>query len=128
MQASFQNAPHISLSVEVNVTQMEAARLHMNSLAEKTGGKKVTLTAMLVKLTAWALRRHPYLNSSLVGDTIRLWKDVNLGAEVAASESLIVPVIHSVDRLPLQNIAALLQDQARRAQANQLTLEEVILY
>ncbi len=39
-------------------------------LAALKGEGKVSLTAILVKLVAWVLERHPYINSSLIDEKI----------------------------------------------------------
>ena len=125
MQASFQEAPHIALTVEVDVTRLEAARQHMNQLAARAGDGKVSLTACLVKVIAWALERHPYINASLIDEQIYLWKDINIGVATALKEGLIVPVIHQANTLAISQIAEKLSDLSTRARENKLTLADV---
>ena len=125
MQASFQEAPHIALTVEVDVTRLEAARQHMNQLAARAGDGKVSLTACLVKVIAWALERNPYINASLIDDQIYLWKDINIGVATALKEGLIVPVIHQANTLSIRQIADRLSDLSTRARENRLTLSDV---
>jgi pyruvate dehydrogenase E2 component (dihydrolipoamide acetyltransferase) len=125
MQASFQDSPHISLTVEADVTRLEEARQHMNTLAARAGQGKVSLTACLVKVIAWALERNPYLNASLVDGQIFLWKDVNIGVATALEDGLIVPVIQGVGGLSIRQIADKLVDLSTRARENKLTLSDV---
>lgn len=125
MQASFQEAPHIALSVEVDVTQLEAARRRLNALAERRGGRKVSLTALLVKISAWALEQEPALNASLIDQHIYRWKDINIGVAVGLPNGLIVPVIHHANRKGVQEIAAVLEDLTGRARAGKLALADV---
>ena len=65
MTASFHDIPHISLTVEADVSALEATRAQLSALAERDGAGKVSLTAVLVKVVAWALERNPYVNASL---------------------------------------------------------------
>lgn len=125
MQRSFQEAPHIALTVEVDMSEAEAARRCYNEQAVQSGRPKVTVTALLVKIAAWALVRNPYLNASLIGDAIHLWKDINIGVATAVPDGLIVPVIRNADRLSVSEIDCSLTDLAERARANRLRLEDV---
>ena len=125
MTASFRDIPHISLSVEADVSALEATRAQLSAFAENEGAGKVTLTAVLAKVVAWALERNPYVNASLQEGQIYLWQDVNLGIATAIPEGLIVPVIHQANRKSIREISRELQDLTARARAGQLTLEEV---
>ncbi|HEX5807276.1 MAG TPA: 2-oxo acid dehydrogenase subunit E2, partial [Anaerolineales bacterium] len=99
MQKSFQESPHISLTVEVDMTEAEKARKHYNLHAEKMGQPRITVTSLIIKVVAWALVRHPYINASFNGDSISLWKDVNIGVATAAPQGLVVPVLKGADHL-----------------------------
>ena len=125
MQASFHDAPHIALSVEVDMTQAEATRARMNEHAARLGAGKVSLTALLVRIAGWALARHPYLNASIVGDAIHLWKDVNVGVAVAVPDGLVVPVVRDAHRLRGSEIVTRLQDLTERARAGRLGLGDI---
>jgi len=125
MQASFQTAPHQALTVNVEVTQLEAARQRLNTLAARLGEQKVSLTAILVRMVAWALERNPYLNASLVDETIHLWQDINVGVATAIDDGLIVPIIRDANHKSINQINAELKDLADRARAGALTLPEV---
>jgi pyruvate dehydrogenase E2 component (dihydrolipoamide acetyltransferase) len=125
MQASFQEAPHIALTVEVDVTHLEATRQRMNALAAREQSGKISLTALLVKVTAWALERNPYINASLIDDQIHLWKDANIGVATALEDGLIVPVIQQSNQLSIRQIADTLTDLSTRARDNRLTLSDV---
>jgi pyruvate dehydrogenase E2 component (dihydrolipoamide acetyltransferase) len=125
MQASFHEAPHIALTVEVDVTQLEATRARMNELATLQKMEKISLTALLVRIAGWALVQNPAINSSLIDDTIYLWKDVNIGVATAIQDGLIVPVIHHANSLPASEINRRLKELAERARNGTLSLEEV---
>jgi pyruvate dehydrogenase E2 component (dihydrolipoamide acetyltransferase) len=125
MQVSFQTAPHIALTVEADLSSLENTRQRMNELAARYEKSKVSVTALLVRITAWALERHPYLNASLVDETIYLWKDINMGVAIAIPGGLIVPVIKNANLKTTGQINDELKDLAERARANRLSLEEV---
>ncbi len=125
MQQSFQESPHIALTVEVDMTEAENARKRFNLQAEKLGQPKITVTALMIKVVAWALVRNPYINASFNGDSISLWKDVNIGVATAVSLGLVVPVLKGADHLGVSEINMRLIDLADRARENKLKLEDV---
>jgi len=125
MQASFQTLPHIALTIEVDMSALEAARAHLNELAQKRGEGKISMTALLVRIVAWALERNRYLNASLIDGKIHLWNDVNIGVATAIKNGLIVPVVRGANRQSLSQIAAALQDLTTRAREGKLVLQDV---
>jgi pyruvate dehydrogenase E2 component (dihydrolipoamide acetyltransferase) len=125
MQMSFQTLPHIALTIEADVTALENARAHLNRLAQKRDEGKISMTALLVRIVAWGLERHPYLNASLIDGKIYLWRDVNIGVATALESGLIVPVVQSANRRPVRQIADALQDLTVRARAGELGLRDV---
>jgi pyruvate dehydrogenase E2 component (dihydrolipoamide acetyltransferase) len=125
MQASFQDAPHLVETMEADVSRLEAARSHLNAMAVNKGEGKVSLTAILVKLVAWALERNPSLNSSLIDENIYLWKDVNIGVATALENGLIVPVVHNANLLSFSETAEKINDLSLRAKHGKLELGEV---
>ncbi|PWB72477.1 MAG: 2-oxo acid dehydrogenase subunit E2 [Anaerolineales bacterium] len=125
MQQSFQESPHIALTVEVDMTEAENTRKRFNTQVEKLGQPRITVTALMIKVVAWALVRNPYMNASFNGNSISLWKDVNIGVATAAPQGLMVPVLKGVDHLGVSEINMRLLDLAERARENKLKLEDV---
>lgn len=125
MQQSFQESPHIALTVEVDMTEAEITRKRFNLQAEKLGQPRVTVTALMIKVVAWALIRNPYINASFNGDSISLWKDVNIGVATAIPQGLVVPVLKGADHLSVSEINTRLVELADRARDNKLKLEDV---
>ncbi len=125
MQQSFQQSPHIALTVDVDMTEAENVRKRFNAQAEKLAQPRVTVTALIIKVVAWALVRNPYLNASFNSDSISLWKDVNIGVAAAAPQGLVVPVLKGADTLGVGEINLRLVELAERARENKLKLEDV---
>lgn len=125
MQESFHDAPHIAETMEADVSRLEDTKTHLNELAELKGGGKVSLTAIIVKLVAWALERNPYINSSLIDEKIYLWKEINIGVATALENGLIVPVVHDANRLSFKETAVRINDLSLRARQGKLELGEV---
>lgn len=125
MQTSFQEAPHIALTVEVDVTQLERARQRMNEVAAQRSEQRVSVTALLIKIASWALSRNPYLNATLVDDEIHLLPEINIGVATAIDAGLIVPVIRSASTKSIREINFELKDLSQRATQGTLTIQEV---
>ncbi|MCP4167203.1 MAG: 2-oxo acid dehydrogenase subunit E2 [Chloroflexi bacterium] len=125
MTQSWQATPHVTFTVEVDMTAALALRAELNHHCEREGLPKISVTALLVKVCAWALKRHPYVNASLVGEEIHLHPDANIGVAVALETGLIVPVVKRADRLGLAEIAGRVAEISSRARENRLTPEDV---
>jgi len=121
MQQSYQTAPHIHLSLSADVTAAEATRQRWS----EHSGEKISLTVLIVKACAWALRRHPIVNSTLDEEGIHLWEEVNVGVAVALPDGLIVPVLHQADLKPAEVLARQLQDLSERARQGRLRADEL---
>jgi pyruvate dehydrogenase E2 component (dihydrolipoamide acetyltransferase) len=118
-------APHITLSLWVDMS--EAARLRtrlLEPLRAKTG-QRLSFTAILARAVATVLPRHPYLNASLHGEEIFLWDDVHLGVATSVEDYLIVPVIREAQAKNLEEIVAVLGDLVERARARRLAPAEM---
>jgi len=96
---------------EVDVTDLLAARKHL-AAQEDLLGTKVSVNAFFIKAIAWAAKQVPIVNSSLQGNDIVVWDNVNVAVALALpsgdsyTENLMVPVIKNVDRLSLVEIDA----------------------
>jgi pyruvate dehydrogenase E2 component (dihydrolipoamide acetyltransferase) len=94
-------APHFYLTIEINMDKAIEARKSMNEIAPV----KISFNDMVVKATAAALRQHPKVNSSWLGDKIRYNDHIHIGMAVAVEEGLLVPVIRFADSLSLSQIS-----------------------
>ncbi len=120
LQKSFQTAPHIFFDAQVDTSGIDGLRTKL-----KARGEKLSVTSLLVKACAWALLRHPWLNSTLDAEEISLWPTVNVGVAVALDAGLIVPVVHHAERLSMHEIQTQVDDLANRARANKLGLGDL---
>lgn len=125
MQASWQTIPHITFSVDIDMGQAIAMRENMKARFSDELSP-VSMTAVMVKACAAALRQHPRLNSYFRADEILLMPEVNVGVAVALEEGLIVPVVHQADLKPLIQIAQEIGDLSQRARSNRLGPQDVV--
>ena len=95
-------APHFYLTMEINMDNAMSARAQMNEFSPV----KISFQDMMIKACAMALRQHPAVNSSWMGDFIRTYQHIHIGSAVAVPEGLIVPVIKFADQKSFSQIAA----------------------
>jgi pyruvate dehydrogenase E2 component (dihydrolipoamide acetyltransferase) len=109
-------APHFYLTLDIDMDNAIAARNAMN--ADKN--VKISFNDMVVKASAMALRKHPAINSSWLGDVIRRNHHVHIGIAVAVDEGLLVPVVRFTDTKGLAQIGAEVKDFAQKAKDKKL--------
>ncbi len=95
-------APHFYLTMEINMDNAMTARVAMNEVSPV----KISFNDMIIKASAMALRNHPDVNSSWMGEFIRQNHHIHIGSALALPDGLIVPVIRFADQKSLSQIAA----------------------
>ncbi|MGN6400783.1 MAG: pyruvate dehydrogenase complex dihydrolipoamide acetyltransferase [Flavisolibacter sp.] len=114
------NAPHFYLTMEINMDNAMQARAQMNEVSNV----KISFNDMVVKAAAMALRKHPAVNSSWMGDFIRQYQHVHIGVAVAIEDGLIVPVVRFADQKTLSQIAGESKELAGKARNKKLQPNE----
>ena len=125
MATSWHEVPHVTLFHTADVTELEQVRRDYRERAEEAGGR-LTITAILLKITASALKAHPHVNSSIdaENDELVLKKYVHLGVAVDTPRGLVVPVIRNVDEKNIIEISVELTDISERARSGDLGLQD----
>ena len=116
LSESLFTAPHIFVTMSIDMDSAIAARAKMNEYAPV----KISFNDLVVKATAIALKQHPAINSSWLGDKIRTNEHVNIGVAVAVDEGLVVPVIKFADGKSLSHISLEVKDFAQKAKSKKL--------
>lgn len=114
------SAPEFYLTMEINMDKAVASRAKMNEIS----ANKISFNDMVLKACAIALKKHPAINSSWMGDTIRVNHHVSIGVAVAVEEGLLVPVVRFADTKSLSQIAGEVKDFAQRAKSKKLQPSE----
>lgn len=114
-------APHFYLTVEINMDNAVAARAGINENA----AVKISFNDFVIKACAAALRKHPAINSSWMGDKITYHKDINIGVAVAVEDGLLVPVINHADLKSMSHINQEVKELAGKAKTKKLTPQEM---
>ena len=116
LSESLFTAPHFYLTMEIVMDRAMATRTQLNELSPV----KLSFNDLVIKACAVALKQHPAINSSWLGDRIRQNKVVNIGVAVAVDEGLLVPVIRNADGKGLSAIAAEVKELAGKAKSKKL--------
>ena len=95
------SAPHFYLTMEINMDNAINVRTQLNELSPV----KISFNDFVIKAVALSLHQHPNVNSSWMGDFIRLNHHIHIGSAVATPDGLIVPVIRFADQKTLSQIA-----------------------
>ena len=114
------SAPHFYLTMEINMDNAMTARVQLNEVSPA----KISFNDLTVKAAALALRQHPAVNSSWMGDKIRRYSHVHIGIAVAIEDGLIVPVVRFADQKTLPQIAAESKELAGKAKNKKLQPNE----
>lgn len=109
-------APHFYLTISLDMDNAIAARTAMNSQE----GVKVSFNDMVIKAVALALKKHPKINSSWLGDVIRTNHHVHIGVAVAVDEGLLVPVVRFADTKGFSQIGEEVRTYAKKAKDKKL--------
>ena len=125
MHASLHTTAQLTTFVEVDVTEMIQFRDLVRAEYVKDENVRVSNNDIIILATSRALKRHPMMNSTLVGDEILLHDSVHMGIAVALAEGLIVPVIKDADQKSLLEIATRARELARKARDGSLEVDEV---
>ena len=118
-------APHVTLTLEVDMTAASEFRTRLLPDIEKRYGTRLSYTDILVKAVARALEEHPRLNSSLVENELRVYKQKNIGVAVALDEGLIVPVVKGAESKGLGAISAEAKQLIERARTGKFTPDDL---
>ena len=119
-------APQVTNHESADITDLEDFRKAYKGRVEEAGGK-LSMTAILVKIVATALKQHPTLNAAIdmTNNEIVFRDSVNIGVAVDTERGLLVPVIRDADRKNLTEIGVALDDLARRARDKKLKPDEM---
>jgi pyruvate dehydrogenase E2 component (dihydrolipoamide acetyltransferase) len=119
---SKQTAPHFYLTLDVDMAEALKVRASLNAAAE--GEVKISVNDLVVKAAAWALQRHPGLNSTYRDGKVLLHDRINISVAIATDEGLVSPVVPDVARKSLGAIARDTRALVERARAGKLRIED----
>jgi pyruvate dehydrogenase E2 component (dihydrolipoamide acetyltransferase) len=81
---------------------------------------KTSFNDLVIKASAMALRKHPRVNSSWLGDRVRVNHHIHIGVAVAIEDGLLVPVVRFADQLSMSQISSEVKSLGKRAKEKKL--------
>lgn len=126
MAAAWVSIAHVTNHDRADITELEKLRKKFSEKAAAAGGK-LTVTAILLKILAAALKVFPKFNCSIdVAKNEIIYKNYyHIGVAVDTERGLLVPVIRDVDKKNIIELSVELNQAAERARARKLSLEEM---
>jgi pyruvate dehydrogenase E2 component (dihydrolipoamide acetyltransferase) len=106
MSFSASTAPQFTLSVRAEVEKLMCIRDIMMDRVEAESGRRLSVTTLLIKIVAEALRQYPRANTSFESGRLRLYRDINIGVAMETEKGLIVPVVRGADHKSVRQINA----------------------
>jgi pyruvate dehydrogenase E2 component (dihydrolipoamide acetyltransferase) len=125
LESTTEVAAQTYMSNSVDATAIQDYRKQLLPYAEKKANVRVTITDILMKITAFALKEHPIINSRYTEDGDILMGDVHMGMAMAVAEGLIVPVIWNADKKSIIQIAQDRVSLIERGRAGKLTPDDI---
>lgn len=116
LSESLFTAPHFYLTMSIDMDNAVASRAKINEVAPV----KISFNDMVLKAVALSLKQHPAVNSSWLGDKIRINHHINIGVAVAVEDGLLVPVVRFADAKSLSQIGAEVKEFAKKAKDKKL--------
>lgn len=113
--------PVFYLNIEVDMENAIASRAAINAIPDT----KISFNDMVIKACAAALRKHPKVNTSWMGDKVRTYSHIHIGMAVAVEDGLVVPVIKFTDQKSFSQISTEAKELAKRAKDKKLQPAEM---
>jgi pyruvate dehydrogenase E2 component (dihydrolipoamide acetyltransferase) len=121
MSASWRTAPHVTLTVEVDMTEAGKWKSRLTAIT----GTKFSFTEIITKCVAVALTEFKNVNASLIDGKIYYHDAANIGVAVAVDDGLIVPVIKNADQKSVPALHDEIRILSGKARQGQLSPDEV---
>ena len=118
--------PHVTQLDKADITDLEKLRKQFGKKVEEAGGK-LTVTSVLLKVIASAIKIFPQFNSSvdMEKNEVIFKKFVNVGIAVDTDRGLLVPVIRDVDKKNIIQLSIELAEISKKARDKKLSIEDM---
>ncbi|MEO6314480.1 MAG: pyruvate dehydrogenase complex dihydrolipoamide acetyltransferase [Chitinophagaceae bacterium] len=116
LAGSLFTAPHFYVTMAIDMDKAVESRVKLNDVSKV----KISFNDMVLKACAIALKQHPSINSSWLGDKIRINHHINIGVAVAVPDGLLVPVVRFADTKTLSQIGTEVKEFAQKAKDKKL--------
>ncbi len=121
MTASSQQAPHVTLTQEVDMYETVQIREKLKTISDY----HITYTDIFIMAVARALKDYPEMNAHFQADTLYVKGNINVGMAIDTGESLVVPVIKNADKMGLEELVTVREELIEKAFDGKLNLDEL---
>jgi pyruvate dehydrogenase E2 component (dihydrolipoamide acetyltransferase) len=126
MVRSKATSAHVLQAVEIDFTGVEAARGALKKAWKEREGTSLTYLPFVARAVALALPEFPHLNAHVAGDSLTVYKAINLSLAVDLDRGgLVAPVIKNAAALRVPDLARAIARIAERARANALKPDDM---
>ncbi|MGZ9817650.1 dihydrolipoamide acetyltransferase family protein [Peribacillus simplex] len=125
MKESLQSSAQLTLTINVDVTDLVILQKQATETLQKHESTKLTITDFVAKAVVLSLKEHPKMNSAYIEDNIILYDHIHLGLAVALENGLVVPVIRNAESCTLKQLSNKGKELARCARDGQLPIEDM---
>jgi 2-oxoglutarate dehydrogenase E2 component (dihydrolipoamide succinyltransferase) len=119
------HAPHVGTVAEVDLTKLVALREAHKEAFQKREGFSLTLLPFAAMATIRALKEFPRMNGAVVGDSLVIRREINLGIAMDAEEGLVVPVIKGADTFTVVGLAREIERLRLKVQSRSLSADDL---
>jgi pyruvate dehydrogenase E2 component (dihydrolipoamide acetyltransferase) len=116
---------HTTVPVLITMEARMEAVLERRKELHSRSGEEISITAYVVKAAAKALEDHQMINSSLEGDELRVYGDINVAVAINTPDGLVAPAIPQTNRKSVSEISRGIRDLTERAMQNRLTVSDL---
>jgi len=113
---SARTAVPVTLTIEADTTKL---------LSLKDKENHISFTAFAVRAAALALQRHPMMNSTIEGEEITTYSEINISVAINTEQGLVAPVIQNANKKSAREINAEIEQLSQKARENRLTIEDL---
>ena len=119
------HSPHVGTLAEVDMTRvMKLREAHKRAFQEREGFG-LTLLPLVAAATVRALKEFPRMNASVVGDSLVIRKEINLGIAMDTEEGLLVPVLKRAEGMSVVGIAREIENLRRKIADRKITADDL---
>jgi pyruvate dehydrogenase E2 component (dihydrolipoamide acetyltransferase) len=122
MTESKATAPHFYVTFEVDMDPALTFRNQFNNLKDT----KLSFTDIVIKATSEALKKHPYVNATYLGEKMRQYHSIHIGVAVAMEDGLVTPIVRYCEKKSPEQINEELRDLVDRARTRKLKPDEYL--
>jgi 2-oxoglutarate dehydrogenase E2 component (dihydrolipoamide succinyltransferase) len=119
------HSPHVGTVAEVDLTRLMALRERHKKDFQTREGFALTLLPFAAVATVHALKEFPRMNAAVVGETVVIRHDLNLGIAMDAEDGLVVPVIKQADTLTVVGLAREIERLRRKVSERSITADDL---